>query len=324
MSKPSMSVPVRILARLAVVVAICAMWQVYGKREIDVYPVFSKQVQKAMQCDVCEYVVVSAYRRVEQLAKSAQAKELRLHEGDVLNMMDDVCNPFVEHGEWIRFVALNVSTHGSESRKAVSFDTSILSYPSMCRRTCATVRVLCEEVLDSASADTLPLLLLQNYDKQNAHGGASNASDNSSFVKGMQDILVRVCDPLPECRNAVDIRARLAKLLSSKEGSSLRRDIDADAPQPVDEADIEVDRMIDKTQRVDKKRANVMSRDDLRRLWSAIASGDRDAAAAIDPGALDMSDEEFDELKNEIANMGPPRDWTKTRSPSRSFHNDDL
>ncbi|ESL07566.1 hypothetical protein TRSC58_04742 [Trypanosoma rangeli SC58] len=234
-----------------------------AKKEKPLYLPFPKDAVDGISCGVCTFVVKQMYKDVLVLLNASIRRRVRMSEDDVLTVLEDVCNPFAETGQWIRRIAI---THKRETAPFLNVEE--LQVYTKCKRTCSTVVEACEGVLDHESMDMLSprLLHLTEY------------ADADKFAEAL-------CDPSPICTKL--------RGLSVSRYDELTIMIDEDIMEEIDPKEMEVERMMDHMERKENRRHSIFHREEIMKMQEAILRGDKEAVAKVDPSIADLSEEEF-------------------------------
>eukprot|EP00808_Paulinella_micropora_P028642 g47502.t1 len=116
------------------------------QRKKEVYGV-NKQELRYSQCVVCQELVKQLVRTVADMSeKEMKEAGKRLSEEKVFELLDDVCRPTTEQGNWLRKLDLQFSEEGSA--QLVTKDVV-----GKCRTECTTFAKACEDVVHEASIE---------------------------------------------------------------------------------------------------------------------------------------------------------------------------
>ncbi|EPY40504.1 hypothetical protein AGDE_03424 [Angomonas deanei] len=218
------------------------------------------------------YALMAVSEKTAELEKA----DLVINEDDILSLFEDICNPFMEKGEWIRRAELTLD----EKKRTVSFN--IGNNYTKCKRFCGTFSNVCEQVYDSDEATNLAADMLKLIKKRVGLVKTNEA----------EEIVNKVCKK-EFCEHKERNMAALHQMLAKDD--NLWGTLVEDKSEPADHDRIEVENLIAKMER-DGKRSNVYSRDHVKKLQAAVKQGDRRAATKLDPTIRSLSDEEFEEV----------------------------
>lgn len=262
------------------VIAFAALPSVSGRKQLPTAPLFPPVVLNAIGCDVCAYTFANFRLQLHDLRMEREAKRLSVHEDDMLAILDHLCNPFHEGGEWMRRVVIKWDSPSSE------LFTNVTSHYNACTSTCRSVSEVCDRVLDTEEAEAIPLIFL-NLLKDKSVSLLNHAA--------FKPALHAVCGVSTAC---TELNRNLAELARAAQADpTLYHTVTSDQPAVVDAQDMEVERMMYSMREKDGKKAEVFHREEILQLQSAIARGDKETAQRLDPTLNDFSDDEFDHLR---------------------------
>ncbi|RNF20844.1 uncharacterized protein Tco025E_03574 [Trypanosoma conorhini] len=234
-----------------------------ARKEKPLHDAFPKEVIDGIRCGVCNFAVKQAYGNVLGLFNASIQTRVRMNEEDVLTVLEDICNPFTEVGQWIRRITI---THRRDTDHLLGVEE--LPVYTKCKRTCSTVVEACEAVMDHESMDTLSprLLHLTEY------------ADAGTFAQAL-------CGPSPIC-------TKRRRLLADRYDELVTM-MDADPMEEIDPKEMEVERMMDHMERKENRRQTIFSREEITKMQEAFLRGDKEAVAKVDPSIMDLSEDEF-------------------------------
>lgn len=288
-----------------------------AKKELPLGTPFPERVLNAIGCDVCAYTVGNALEQVQTQRDTLLKHGVTLREEEILTILEELCNPFKEGGEWIRRVTVTTGVNSRTNRLGIS--TDVLDYYAACKRSCSSVRDLCERVISDDHADGLSAILLRI---------ARSTTETITTRENLREVTREVCDPMSFCVGFTSFQQVVGDEMSAvADGSGpLQRIIADDAPKKVDEEEMEVERLMHKMQTVERKKTDVFSREEIREMQDAIIRGDREAVAKLDPAIMDLTEEEFQSIRQMLMTGDgdrvpeipePEADW-------QAFDDDDL
>lgn len=293
--------------RLAVVLCIgilccVATTAVDGKKKLPIHEPFPPIVQNAIQCDVCAFSIVNTLQTVEAKRDEALAQRLHFGEDAVLDVLEHLCIPFKENGEWMRRVAIGIrdapvndpadtAVKQPETVYPYSLRVDVLENHTACQRTCSTVVDLCERIMDDNGMDDFSGAVLA-MTKEDVIADQAHAS-----------LLIRqFCGPMQVCKKHYQYVKDLERELSIN--TELLDAIRRDEPKQIEQEELEMERMLHDLEREQRRKADVYSRQEIGELQRAIIEGRFEDAVALDPQVKDLSEDEFWQLQQLMARDG--------------------
>lgn len=260
-------------------------------REVSLASPFPQRVVNAVGCDLCSHVITNAaylvLRRQQRLAR----ENFPLRDNDVLEAMENLCIPLTEEGRWMRQVAVRIveETVGEDLYAVVR--PVVLQDFAECKESCRTAEQVCNDVIDSTAADQLPAILLAEAKKMPVSDDKKQLTEWLTLIGKRASSAI--CPTLKMCVN----QAGYQQEAWDEYGENMPELLAVDVQETVKESDMENDKILDELKRKQNTAAELFTRDEILKLKSAIAKGDREAAERIDSKVKKLSDEEFEELK---------------------------
>jgi hypothetical protein len=267
-----------LLSLICLATALCTLHcPAEAKKEKPSFKPFSEAVVDHFRCDVCDTMVREAFAMVADIRNNASRKT-PLREEDILaEVVELICNPFANQGQWLRTLDLVVTAApGSSSTSGGYLKLQPRSDFTKCKRGCTTLAAACERVIDSDDADNLSSFLFK--------GRPANADKLSK----------KICGNV--CGSTSDAKKRASKVFPAK----LTAEILRDQPEMISAKEMEIEALMDNLERshtVGTPGMDVYSRDEMLQMQDAIQDGDLDTLAGLDPSAQDLSTEEFEMLR---------------------------
>lgn len=271
-------------------VVLCGVSVPYAaaRKELPLNTAFPAVVRDTIRCDVCSFIVANALNQVETTRNELRAKRLPLREDDVLEVTENMCIPFKDQGQWIRQVSLQVKPKSPQAAsQGHSIEVDVLDFYGRCGRACDTVAALCEELMDRDVMDDFPGQLLK-----------ASKDTNMSDVAHRDAIFGRFCFPSRYCKQHKKYVATLEKALRTD--AQLLQEMKAEKPKRIKNEELEMETMMYRLTREQKQSADVFSRDEIHKMQQAFIHGTKEDVAAVDPKAFDLSDDEFQALREHM------------------------
>jgi len=250
---------------LAMVLAVLAIAGGVAAKKKATFPVLDG-VSPFVRCDVCDAMVDAAVEFRDELVANATRDGVKLTEEAVIETsLEHLCNPHTTNGDWLRRLHWTVDVVAN----TVTFDFK--NAFGRCKRMCWTGADICEKLMASEDADDMSGLLYSN-------------------VAGAK-IRKAVCSSA--CR-----AQRKAHAVAQKRGN-VKMEWGAEAFEPIEASEKEVEEMMERMV-LDGRSGpgmDVFSRDEMRDLRGAMASGDFDRVQELDPTFADMDREDFDAMR---------------------------
>eukprot|EP00796_Vickermania_ingenoplastis_P006733 gene6733-4827_t len=245
-------------------------------------PPFSEAVMKAGACSVCYHLVMNAAIQSQNYMDSIHRSVISPAEVEFL--MEYMCDPYNLSGAWLRRIGFFVlPDNETDENSPVHFESLVLKHYSECKRTCSTVRDICDEMINFVSFDEFP--------KEVA--SLSHQSNLLMDENAVNIMRAKFCHHFTVCQKQDEWRAKLNEALNQP-GSKDREDIIRDKVEWMDPDRLHIEFSIYKSQ----NKVEVFTREDIEALKEALAMNDLEAAAKIDEKIRSLTDEEFLELRS--------------------------
>lgn len=197
------------------------------------YMPFLKPILNTMSCFVCHLGVMNALAQA-QLYMVAKGRT-QLDQGEVQDIIANLCNPKYTEGAWLHKVSLKVEEENSTDvedddmeaqeeetqgyKKAKKMKLTMgehLSYNTVCKRTCLTAADICESIIENTAFD----------DFTEAVAGLTLDMFGDNTV--MEKFREKYCEHFSQCINIKTMRKSFNQLLNQP-GSKWKREIEEDS-----------------------------------------------------------------------------------------------
>lgn len=277
-----------LLLTLSLTACIATLPCATARKELPLNTAFPPVVRDAIRCDVCSFIAANALNQVAAKRDELRAKRLPLREDDILEETENMCIPFKDQGQWIRQVTVRLAPkQPADASAGHTVEVDVEKFYGRCGRSCTTVAGLCEEWMDREVMDEFPGQLLKL---------AKDA--NMTDMDHRDTVFRKFCFSSRYCKQHGKYLTALEKAL--RRDTDLLEELKAEKPERIKNEELEMETMMYRLTREQQQSAEVFSRDEIRKMQQAFKHGKKEDVAAVDPKAFDLSDEEFEELREHM------------------------
>mmetsp|Transcript_8268 Transcript_8268/g.51530 ORF Transcript_8268/g.51530 Transcript_8268/m.51530 type:complete len:301 (-) Transcript_8268:560-1462(-) len=127
-----------------------------------------------IRCGVCEEMTRNIYRSVKAMRDELRPGK-KLAESDILELLENVCDPEKEQGEWITMIDL------VESGDKLKLERQ--DWPGKCGTECRTIARACDEIMGDHDTDLAEMLYDEKYQRAQLNNFLCYEESNACVVK---------------------------------------------------------------------------------------------------------------------------------------------